>query len=166
MFTALEGSARPPFIIRWPGQVPAGKVSNEMVHCVDMFPTLARIAGVEVPQDRAIDGVDQSEFFLGKQERSRREGFPFYVGNILVAVKWRNWKVHFYVLDEPSDPPLKLLVPRVYDLDIDPRELRDVSLSKSWVLHPVVTIIGAFEESTKRYPLIPMGTPDPYLPPT
>jgi arylsulfatase len=131
-----------------------------------MFPTLARIAGVEVPQDRAIDGVDQSEFFLGKQERSRREGFPFYVGNILVAVKWRNWKVHFYVLDEPSDPPLKLLVPRVYDLDIDPRELRDVSLSKSWVLHPVVTIIGAFEESTKRYPLIPMGTPDPYLPPT
>jgi arylsulfatase A-like enzyme len=71
----------------------AGKVSHEMVHCVDVFPTLARIAGAAVPQDRAIDGVDQTEFFLGKQEKSNREGFPVYVGDILMAVKWRNWKV-------------------------------------------------------------------------
>jgi arylsulfatase A-like enzyme len=165
MFTALEGSLRAPFIIRWPGQVPAGKVSDEMVHCVDIFPTLARIAGAAVPQDRAIDGVDQTEFFLGKQEKSNRDGFPVYVGDILMAVKWRNWKVHFYLLDQATDPPLKLLIPRIYDLDIDPKEQRDVGYPNSWVVYPAVKIIGAFQESTKKYPLIPMGTPDPYVPP-
>jgi arylsulfatase A-like enzyme len=164
LFTALEGSLRSPFLIRWPGHVPAGKVSDEMVHCVDLFPTLAGIAGAAVPQDRAIDGVNQTEFFLGKQEKSNREGFPVYVSNTLMAVKWRNWKVHFYLLDDPSGTPAKYLVPKVYDLDIDPKELRDVSIANSWVLHPAVKIIAAFEASTKKYPLIPMGTPDPYDP--
>src|SRR5471030_1067333 len=55
-FTAMESSLRTPFIIRWPGKVPAGRVSNEIVHIVDMFPTLARVGGAEVPNDRAIDG--------------------------------------------------------------------------------------------------------------
>jgi arylsulfatase len=93
-FTAMEASLRAPFIIRWPGKVPAGRVSNEIVHIVDMFPTLARAAGAEVPKDRPIDGVDQLDFFLGKQENSNREGFPVYVTDKLYAVKWRNWKMH------------------------------------------------------------------------
>jgi arylsulfatase len=56
-FTAMEGSLRAPFIIRWPGRVPAGRVSNEIVHIVDLFTTLARVGGAEVPKDRAIDGI-------------------------------------------------------------------------------------------------------------
>ena len=75
-FTAMEASLRAPFIIRWPGKVPAGRVSNEIVHIVDIFTTFARVAGAEVPKDRPIDGVDQLDFFLGKQENSNREGFP------------------------------------------------------------------------------------------
>jgi arylsulfatase len=51
-FTAMEASLRAPFIIRWPGKVPAGRVSNEIVHIVDMYPTLARVGGAEVPKDR------------------------------------------------------------------------------------------------------------------
>src|SRR3954463_8134839 len=54
-FTHMEGSLRTPFIIRWPGKVPAGRVSNEIVHEVDAFSTFAKIAGASVPQDRAID---------------------------------------------------------------------------------------------------------------
>ncbi|HEV8029564.1 MAG TPA: arylsulfatase [Stellaceae bacterium] len=165
MFTALEGSLRVPFVIRWPGHIPAGAVSEEMIHTVDMFPTFAALAGGSVPRDRAIDGVDQSDFFLGKTDKSNREGFPVYVGDTLIAVKWRNWKIHFYVLDQPTDPPLKLLVPRVHDLDIDPREERDVSIPNTWVLHPAVKIVGAFQVSLQKYPLITMGTPDPYVPP-
>lgn len=67
-FTAMEGSIRVPFIIRWPGTVPAGRISNEIVHIVDLFTTLAHVGGAEVPKDRPIDGVDQGDFFLGKQE--------------------------------------------------------------------------------------------------
>jgi arylsulfatase len=86
-FTHMEGSLRTPFIIRWPGCVPAGRVSNEIVHSVDTFTTFATIAGAAVPQDRAIDGVDQSEFLLGGSEHSAREGFPVFVADRMEAVK-------------------------------------------------------------------------------
>ncbi len=92
--TAMEGGLRAPFIIRWPGQVPSGRVSNEIVHVTDLYATLARIGGALLPTDRPIDGADQLDFFLGKQEKSSREGFVFYIKNELRAVKWRNWKMH------------------------------------------------------------------------
>src|SRR6202030_654418 len=75
-FTHMEGSLRVPFIIRWPGRIPAGRVSNEMVHEVDTFTTLAAIAGAAIPTDRAIDGGDQRAFLLGKTEISSRGGVP------------------------------------------------------------------------------------------
>src|SRR5262245_5020997 len=62
-FTAWEGGIRVPFMTRWPGKVRAGRVSDEIVHGVDLFPTLSSIAGASVPNDRPIDGVDQSSFF-------------------------------------------------------------------------------------------------------
>ncbi len=79
-FTALEGSLRVPFIMRWPGRVPAGTVSNEIVHEMDLFPTFARITGGVVPSDRVIDGVDQTDFLLGRKETSNRESVVIYLG--------------------------------------------------------------------------------------
>ncbi|HZN35441.1 MAG TPA: sulfatase-like hydrolase/transferase, partial [Pirellulaceae bacterium] len=73
-FTHMEGSLRAPFIIRWPNRIPAGRVSNEIVHEVDTYNTFARIAGAQVPKDRPIDGVDQTDFLLGKSDKSNREG--------------------------------------------------------------------------------------------
>ncbi len=67
--TAMEGSLRAPFVIRWPGKVLAGRVNNEIVHIVDLYTTLARVGGAEIPKDRPIDGVDQLDFFLGKQKQ-------------------------------------------------------------------------------------------------
>jgi arylsulfatase A-like enzyme len=165
-FTHMEGSLRTPFIIRWPGHVPAGRVSNEIVHEVDTFSTLARLAGAQVPQDRAIDGVDQTDFLLGASERSNREGFPVFVADRLEAVKWRNWKVVFY--DEQRDwwtPPAKLGVPKAFDLITDPKEeYAATAVRNSWNAGPVMKIAAAFEESLKKYPPIAPGTPDPYRP--
>jgi arylsulfatase A-like enzyme len=123
-FTAMEASLRAPFIIRGPGKVPAG-VSNEIVHIVDLYPTLARVGGAEVPKDRPIDGVDQLDFFLGKHEHSNREGFPAYVADRLSAVKWRNWKVHFIWQENMYDPPLTLPLLKVINLLTDLKEKRD-----------------------------------------
>lgn len=75
---------------------------------VDMYTTLAHVGGAEVPKDRPIDGVDQLDFFLGKQKASNREGFPAYVADRLTAVKWRNWKAHFIKQDGMYDVPEKL----------------------------------------------------------
>jgi arylsulfatase A-like enzyme len=90
-FTHMEGSLPVPFIIRWPGRIPAGRVSNQIVHEVDTFATLVKIAGAQVPQDHLIGGVDQTDFLLGKSDKSNREGFPLFVADRLEAVKWRNW---------------------------------------------------------------------------
>jgi len=162
-FTALEGGIRVPFMIRWPGKVPAGHVSNEIVHGVDMFATLAKIAGAKVPNDRPMDSLDQSEFFLGKSEKSAREGFPIWGADILLAVKWRNWKLHFYKQDTMFDPPLKLGIPFIINLYADPREEKPTV--DTWVVTPMLKTVGAFNATTIDIPLIPMGTPDPYMPP-
>ncbi len=166
-FTHMEGSLRTPFIIRWPDRVPAGRVSNEIVHEVDTFATFAKIAGAQVPQDRAIDGVDQSEFLLGKSEKSNREGFPVFVADRLEAVKWKNWKVSFYA--EQRDwwtPPAKLGVPQIFNLITDPKEEYPATASpNAWVAHPAMKLVAVFEQSLKKHPPIAPGTPDPYTPP-
>jgi arylsulfatase len=161
-FTALEGGIRVPFMIRWPGRIPAGRETNEMVHGVDMFATLARFSGAAVPTDRPFDSIDQSEFFLGNTEKSAREGFPIWCSDRLQAVKWRNWKLHFYRQDTMFDPPVKYPIPMVYNLFTDPREEKPTP--DSWVVGPVLKIVGEFDRSVKEHPLIPMGTPDPYTP--
>ena len=163
-FTAMEGSLRVPFILRWPGKVPAGRESNEIVHEVDTFTTLARIAGAAVPQDRMIDGVDQSDFLFGRQEKSNREGFPCYVADTLHAAKWRNWKVHYVWQEYKFDPAVKLSSPQVYNLLEDPRERNNIQTVNSWVLFPVTKLLNDFQESLKTEPPIAPGTPDPYWP--
>jgi arylsulfatase len=162
-FTALEGGIRVPFMIRWPGKVSAGRVSNEIVHGVDMFATLAKIAGAKVPNDRPMDSLDQADFFLGTSAKSAREGFPIWGADILLAVKWRNWKLHFYRQDTMFDPPVKLGIPYIINLYTDPREEKPTV--DTWVVTPMLKIVGAFQASTQSHPLIPMGTPDPYAPP-
>src|SRR5262245_3368744 len=166
-FTHMEGSLRTPFIIRWPGRVQAGRVSNEIVHEVDTFTTFARIAGAKTPQDRAIDGVDQSDFLLGKSERSAREGFPVFVADRLEAVKWRDYKLTFYEAQRDWwSPPIKLGVPKIFNLINDPTEEYGATLTPNgWVAGPMMKIIGEFEASLKKHPPIAPGTPDAYTPP-
>ncbi|MDQ8050856.1 arylsulfatase [Luteibacter sp.] len=163
-FTATEGSLRAPFIVRWPGRIPAGRVSNEIVHIVDMLPTLAHVGGAPVPNDRPIDGVDQLDFFEGKQEQSNREGFPAYVADRLSAVKWRNWKMHFIWQENMYDAPITLAEPKVINLLTDLKEERDVAVKVGWVAMPMMKILTDWEASLKKYPPIKMGTPDPYKP--
>jgi arylsulfatase len=166
-FTHMEGSLRAPFIIRWPGHIPAGRVSNEIVHEADTFTTLAKIADAALPTARPIDGVDQTEFLLGKSEKSSREGFPVFVADRLEAVKWRNWKIVFY--DEERDwwtPPMKLGEPKLFDLITDPKEEYPATgMRNTWVAGPAMKIVADFEASVKKYPPIAPGTPDPYTPP-
>ncbi len=164
-FTAMEVSLRAPFIIRWPGKVPAGRVNNEIVHIADLFATLAHIGGADTPKDRAIDGVDQLDFFLGKQEKSNREGLVAYVSDRIHAVKWRNWKMHLIWQVNMYDPPLKLPLPKIINLLTDLKEERDVMVHATWVAHPMTKLLNDLDESLKKYPPIAMGTPDPYSPP-
>jgi arylsulfatase A-like enzyme len=165
-FTGLEGSLRAPFIIRWPGNVPAGAVSNDIVHAIDLFPTFARIVGGKVPTDRIIDGVDQIDFFLGNQENSSRDSVVIYVGNHLFGVKWRNWKMMMKEVDHGVDDIREHSVPRIYNLHLDPREEHWLNYGPEnlWVRWPMGQVLADHALSLREEPPIPPGTPEPYVP--
>jgi arylsulfatase len=164
-FTPMEGGLRTPFIIRWPGKIPRGKVSNEIIHEVDIFPTIAEIVGTGIPKDRAIDGISQLDFFIGKKDKSNREFFPIYVSDRIEAVKFRNFKVFFYDHSEGPDPPLKRNTPRIVNLYLDPTETDDHTEVSTWIQVPASKYLLEFMMSLNRYPPIKPGTPDPYTPP-
>jgi arylsulfatase len=163
--TALEGSLRAPFMIRWSGKIQPG-VSNEIVHAVDMFTTLAKLGGAEIPKDRAIDGIDQMDFFRGKQATSKREGFLVHIEDELYAVKWRNWKYHRIWLDDMAKTPAPLPTPYLFNLLRDPKEETNVAVENGWAMTPISRMIREFQQSVSKYHHIPPGTLDPYLPPT
>ena len=167
-FTGLEGSLRVPFIVRWPGKVPAGAVSDEIVHQMDVFPTLAGFTGAEVPKDRIIDGVDQGEFLLGKSAKSGREGFVVYVGNEIYGIKWRNWKIMSKEVDSGYGEPVRIYgVPKFYNLLTDPKEehASDPRALKSlWVRFPAFDVLAEHMKSLQQEPPVGPGTQDPYTP--
>jgi arylsulfatase len=169
-FTGLEGSLRVPFIIRWPGKVASGRVSNEIVHEMDLFATFAKLSGGSIPADRQVDSIDQSDFLLGKQEKSNRDSVIVYVGNELFGVKWRNWKMMFQELEEGkgTDARIKHDFPRFFNLYEDPKEMYPITKATAghfWVRWPMGELLKAHGESFAKEPPIKAGTPDPYVPP-
>ncbi len=170
LFTGYEGALRVPFAVRWlavrwPGKIEAGRVSDEIVHAMDLFPTLARLAGGRVPADRVIDGIDMSEFLLGKQEESGRDGFIVYMGNDVFGVKWRDWKLHFKEQTGWNGVLREYTMPRLYNLMNDPQERDNVLFPHTWVPKAALPQLEEHVKSLKEYPPIPTGAPDPYEPP-
>ncbi|MEM6913587.1 MAG: sulfatase-like hydrolase/transferase [Pseudomonadota bacterium] len=149
MFSPYEGSLRVPFIIRWPGVIAPGRKSNGMIHQVDVFPTLASFAGGDVPQDRILDGVDQSAFLIGEVESSARDSIVFYVGDALFGAKWRNWKIMLREIDEDSYAIKEMAYPSVYNLLVDPKEeVPELNyLNDTWVDFPLYQVLEDHEAS-------------------
>lgn len=93
--TAWEGGVREPTIACWPGQIPAGSVCNEIAATIDVLPTLAYLAGAELP-DRKIDGLNIWSLLAGdSNQRTPHESYYFYWGRELHAIRSGPWKLHF-----------------------------------------------------------------------
>jgi arylsulfatase len=162
--TVMEGGIRTPCIIRWPGRIPAGRVSNEIVHQVDFLPTFAAAVGQDiVPKDRAIDGVNQLPFLEGKQTKSNRESVIFYTNTTLRAVKWHDWKLHYLFQPEPGAQAAAPAM-RLFNLLSDPREESDIKDVNPWAQSAMDKIVADFVATTVRYPHVPPNAPDPYVP--
>ncbi len=137
-----EGSYRSPAMIRWPGKIPAGVVTEEIVAVLDWYPTIAGLAGLSdsVPTDRPIDGIDMSAFLRGESDTSGRDWYLYMgVDAEPISSKWKNFKVHFRYTEEYSwtAPYIKRQVPMVFDLINDPHEeidLMDAELTYAWVI--------------------------------
>jgi arylsulfatase A-like enzyme len=161
--TPFEGSMRVPAMIRWPGKVPAGVVTNEILAAVDWLPTLAGMAGASklVPKDRPIDGVDASAFMLGKNETTGRDSYMFFgIDGELLSIKWKIYKTIFRYSENVEKPYFKPQFPMIYDLSSDPHEDNNLiysDLTVGWIVAPDAKIIGSYQRSLKEYPNIKVG---------
>jgi len=158
-----EGCYRTPSIIRWPGKVPAGVITHEMLAATDWLPTIAGIVGASdlVPKDRPIDGIDASAFMLGKNNTTGRDTFMFFgPDGELMSVKWKFIKAILRYSEGIDKPVVKPQFPIMYDLSSDPHEDWNLSASRmdnGWLFAPVVQHIMEYEKSLKKYRNIKPG---------
>ena len=158
-----EGSIRTFCFIRWPGKVKPGTSSNAMFSIMDFFPTFARIIGAEVPTDRPIDGVDQTDVLLGKSETGHREGLLSFVGADLLAARWKQWRVYFTDVHPTGIGPQRQPgmfsasapmagYPKLFNIEMDPHEDLQVGGLFPWPLEFGLKEVERYLESIKKYP--------------
>ena len=160
--TAMEGGLRVPLIVRWPGRVAPGQVSDDTIHVTDLFSTVICAGRGQEPTDRPIDGLNQLDWWTGKASKSAREGFLFYIKSELRAVKWRHWKLHLVFEKEPNEGTRHLETPWLFNIKRDPKEETDVAMEDGWVRGPMRKMILAFEQSLREHKPIPPGAGDSY----
>ena len=158
---AYEGSIRTVGMVRWPGKIKPS-VSNEMFAIHDFLPTLANIIGAKLPDDRPIDGVDQSAFLLGQQETSNRDHLLTFIGDRLVAVRWKQWRMYpVEFLGTRGNPSTAGYVgtiretagfPQAYNIEADPKEEVNVIHTNGWLIAPYLQLVNKYRESLKAHP--------------
>ncbi|MFZ1936158.1 MAG: sulfatase [Thermoguttaceae bacterium] len=129
--TTWEGGMREPTIAWWPGRIAAGTVCDAAISEIDVLPTLVKLAGGEVPADRKIDGKDVWPLLAGRTSVSPHEALYYFNGNQLQAVRAGRWKLAITPqgtgLPKGAAQPVKHTGPRLYNLDNDIGELKDVA---------------------------------------
>jgi arylsulfatase len=155
--TTWEGGVRVPFIIRWPGVVPAGKVTSALAGNLDVLPTLVEACGATKP----VLPIDGQSFLAAAKGTSAkaRENFAYYYGDKLEAVRVGKWKLHLphayrsyenlvpaAVDGKPSAYKQGKVEWALYDLEADEGERNDVSATQP----QVVAELKAFAEAERK----------------
>jgi arylsulfatase len=160
-----EGAIRTAAMIRWPEHIRPGS-SYAMFSIMDFFPTFAHLAGGKVPDDRPIDGVDQSDLLLGNNDNGRRESLLTFVGADLVAVRWKQFRAYFAdVAPGRSGAGGATLMggignsaapmngyPKVFNIESDPQEEHNIGEMYNWVLGPLLKVVEEYKASVKQWP--------------
>jgi arylsulfatase A len=124
--TSYEGGVREPAIFWWPGTIQPAVISK-MGSTLDLLPTFASLANVELPDDRIYDGYDLSPLLLGQDANPRDEMF-YYHGSNLFAARKGKYKLYYFSNIPQGYPETleKLEKYTLYDLEEDPSEKHDI----------------------------------------
>jgi arylsulfatase A-like enzyme len=142
--TQLEGGVRVPFILRWPGRVPAGRVDEQSVLSgIDWLPTLCALAGVKVPH-ADFDGENTLAAWLGKAPHVRGRPLLWKTSSpkAPVAIRDAQWKLHL--------PEARRGRPELYDVVADPGEQRDLSATQPDVVKRLSAIATAWSATLPK----------------
>jgi len=178
--TNWEGGWRVPAMVRWPGLIEPGSVSNEIMHHMDWFPTFVAAAGNDnVKEDLLngfsaigreykvhLDGYNFMPLFGGEGEPQRHEIFYFSDDGDLTALRYDDWKLIFMEQQTEGtfrvwmEPFVPLRVPLILNLRRDPYERAPLTsntyydwlLDRAYLLVPAQTYVGRFLMTFKDYP--------------
>ena len=158
--TNYEGGVRVPFMARWPGQIPAGMVSSEIVANLDVMPTFAKLAGAQAPDDRVIDGRDVWQVLSEEGAEGPRKSFYYYAGGMryraedgppkndptLEAVRSGKWKLFV----EPVGQDREIEPRELYNLLEDPSERVDMAAREPEVVERLRKMADNFNDNLRR----------------
>jgi arylsulfatase A-like enzyme len=180
--TNWEGAFRVPCLLRWPGRIAPGSISNDIVSGLDWVPTLMAAAGDSDIKQKLLagyavggktfkvhlDGYNQLPYLTGAQSSSAREEFIYFDDDgDLVAMRYHNWKVVFEeqrvtgTMRIWAEPFVKLRVPKIFNLRSDPYERADVTSNTyyDWLMSDGAAVIiagpvvvGRFLATFKDFP--------------
>ena len=179
--TNWEGAFRVPSLIRWPGVVKPGTVSNEIISHLDWLPTLVAAAGDTEVKEKLLtgyqvgsktfkvhlDGYNLVPYLSGEQEKSPRiDYFYFSDDGDLLALRYDNWKVVFAeqratgTLQIWQEPFVQLRFPKLFNLRTDPLEKADITSNTYWdwildhvyLFLPAQKIVGDFLGTFVEFP--------------
>ena len=149
---AYEGSLRVPLIARWPGRISPGRVAREPAIAYDIFPTLVRLAGGQLSDDREYDGQDIRPLLTGEGDFERRKPFIWVHDDRVSAIRDGRWKLHVSDRGRPLDPP------DLYDVVADSGETQNVAAEQPEVAGRLMDAVTEFQKDvpmvwTLRYPV-------------
>ena len=176
-----EGAYRVPAMVRWPGKIEPGTISNQIVAHLDWLPTLLSVAGDPDVTEKLLaghevgdttykvhlDGYDLVPYLTGKTDTSPRESFIYCNDDQQVtALRYDNWKLVFMeqrvrgTLQIWAEPFVSLRLPKIFNMRTDPYERADVTsntyydylLQRAFLLVPAQAYVGKFVETFKDYP--------------
>jgi arylsulfatase A-like enzyme len=175
-----EGAFRVPCMVRWPGVIKPGTVSNEIISHLDWLPTLLAAAGEPGAKEKLhkghqvgkktfkvhLDGYNFLPHFRGAEKSPRVEYFYFSDDGDLMALRYDNWKVIFLEQRVPGtlqiwqEPLVSLRVPKLFNLRTDPYERADITSNTYWdwminhiyLFIPAQAIVANFLQTFVEYP--------------
>ncbi|MBY7730090.1 arylsulfatase [Vibrio splendidus] len=179
--TNWEGAYRVPAMVRWPGKIEPGSVSNEIMHHMDWMPTFVAAAGDDQIKEKLLkghtagdktfkvhlDGYNFLPYLTGEEEKGRRhEVFYFTDDGDLAALRYNQWKAVFMeqratgTMQIWSEPFVTLRLPKLFNLRMDPYENADITsntyydwlLDHAYMFVPAQAYVGKFLETFAEYP--------------
>ncbi|MEG3220402.1 arylsulfatase [Vibrio gigantis] len=179
--TNWEGAYRVPAMVRWPGKIEPGSISNEIMHHMDWMPTFVAAAGDDQIKEKLLkghtagdktfkvhlDGYNFLPYLTGEEEKGRRhEIFYFTDDGDLAALRYNQWKAVFMeqratgTMQIWSEPFVTLRLPKLFNLRMDPYENADITsntyydwlLDHAYMFVPAQAYVGKFLETFAEYP--------------
>jgi arylsulfatase A-like enzyme len=169
-----EGGFRAPFMLRWPGHIPAGQVLNGIFSLEDVVPTVMAAVGIPDIKEQLLkgyqagekhfllhlDGYNQLPYLTGVNAESARHEFFYYGEHDLFAIRYQNWKIHFLVKDDWfTGQSVKPTVPQPVNLRNDPFEQHMNAPAypiyageKLWTIMPAAYILKLHAETFVDFP--------------